>query len=243
MDVLAAAAADAATGADEEPGAAEEPRSPPPPPPRAQRLSTRERWACVNLHSDGRSQRYIAEHLRVHRATVAATLARYRATGDVGSGSRSGRPRTLPARASSAIVAASQRDPFLSPRRLRTDLALPVSPRTVDRRLQEAGLFGRVGVRKRDYTPAERQKRLAFANGYQAWTEEQWESVLFSDEKTFYGRGYCGRVWVRRPIGAALQPEYVVHKQAHPIKVGAWACFCAKGPGYLRMSMTPWTVR
>jgi hypothetical protein len=26
-----------------------------------------------------------------------------------------------------------------------------------------------------------------------------------------------------------------VHKRAHPIKTGAWACFCAAGPGYLKM--------
>ena len=39
-------------------------------------------------------------------------------------------------------------------------------------------------------------------------------------------------MWVRRPIGDALNPEYTVHKQAHPVKLNVWACFCAPGSGY-----------
>jgi hypothetical protein len=38
------------------------------------------------------------------------------------------------------------------PREIRRALNLEVSPRTVDRRLQEAGLFGRVAQKKRDYS-------------------------------------------------------------------------------------------
>jgi hypothetical protein len=109
---------------------------------------------------------------------------------------------------------------------------LDCSPRTVDRRLQEVGLFGRVARHKRDYSPAELRKRLSFAEGYKDWTVEQWSKVLFSDEKCFYGKGFCGRIWVRRERGAALEPQYTVHKQAHPVKVNVWACFAASGQGY-----------
>jgi transposase len=199
-------------------------------------LTTEQRWSCVALHKDGRSQRYIARHLGVTRDTVRATLARYATTGSPGSGSRSGRPRCTDLATDAAIVERAQRDKFTSPRRLRAALEVAASRRTLDRRLQEAGLFGRVARHKRDYSDEERRRRLSFANGYQHWTADQWEQVLFSDEKTFYGRGFCGRVWVRRPVGAALDPEYTVHKQCRAeIKVGAWACFCAKGVGYMKM--------
>lgn len=109
--------------------------------------------------------------------------------------------------------------------------------RVVNRRLNEVGLLGRVARHRRDYSAAEIQKRLSFAEGYKDWTAEQWDKVLFSDEKTFYGLGHCGQVWVRRPAGEAnaLLPEYTVHKQAHPVKLGAWGCFSAKGVGYLKM--------
>jgi hypothetical protein len=76
------------------------------------------------------------------------------------------------------------------------------------------------------------RKRLAIAEGYKNWTKEQWEKVLFSDEKCFYGKGFCGRMWVRREKGTALKPQYTVHKTAHPVKVNVWACFCASGQGY-----------
>ena len=39
-------------------------------------------------------------------------------------------------------------------------------------------------------------------------------------------------MWVRRPVGEALNPEYTVHRQAHPVKVNVWGCFCAAGIGY-----------
>jgi hypothetical protein len=56
--------------------------------------------------------------------------------------------------------------------------------------------------------------------------------VIFSDEKCFYGNGFCGQVWVRRPKGEALNENYIAHKIAHPVKVNVWGCFCAKGQGY-----------
>ncbi len=57
---------------------------------------------------------------------------------------------------------------------------------------------------------------------------------MFSDEKCFFGHGFCGRTWVRREKGEenALDPENCVHKEAHPVKVNVWACFAATGQGY-----------
>ena len=98
--------------------------------------------------------------------------------------------------------------------------------------MQEARLFGRVARHKRDYKPAEIRSRLSFANGYK---DKDWSRVLFSDEKCFYGKGFCGQTWVRRPVGAALEPQYIVHKIAHPVKVNVWACFAASGQGFVHI--------
>ena len=59
--------------------------------------------------------------------------------------------------------------------------------------------------------------------------------MLFSDEKCFYGKGDCGREWVRRPKGEALNPKYCAHKVAHPVNVNVWACFARSGQGYLKV--------
>jgi hypothetical protein len=52
-------------------------------------------------------------------------------------------------------------------------------------------------------------------------------------KNAFYGKGFCGRTWVRRPVGEALNPEYCVGKTAHPVKLNVGACFCAAGQGYM----------
>jgi len=219
MDVLAAAAAAAPAPADD---AA----------PRGQRTTTEQRWAVIALHKDARSNTYIAKKLGMSRNTVRDILARYDATGSPLSGSRSGRPRCTDEALDTAIAFTAHVDKFTSPRQIKRKLELDPSRMTIERRLQEAGLFGRVARHKRDYSAEELRKRLSFAEGYKDWTEEKWEKVLFSDEKCFYGKGFCGRTWVRRPRGEALNPEYCVHKTAHPVKVNVWAAFCAAGQGY-----------
>jgi hypothetical protein len=62
--------------------------------------------------------------------------------------------------------------------------------------------------------------------------EMDWEKVIFVDEKIFRGEGFSGQVWVRRPKGEALNPDYCVDKLPHPVKVNVWGCVCARGMGY-----------
>jgi transposase len=195
-------------------------------------ISVEKRWAIVALWKDGRLRGYIADKLNIHRTSVSKWINHYQLTGTVDDKKRSGRPRCTDELQDTSIVMQARVIKFTSPRQIKKELELDVSRMTIDRRLQEAGLFGRVARHKRDYTEEEVRKRLSFANGYKNWTKEMWEKVLFSDEKCFYGKGFCGRVWVRRPIGEALNPEYCVHKVSHPVKVNVWACFCAAGVGY-----------
>ena len=198
------------------------------------RLTAEQRWAIVAYKKDQKKVKWIAEKLAVHTDTVRRVWKRYEDSGSPMSGSRTGRPpKTTPA-IDAAIVASAKLDPFTSPKKIKRKLELDISPRTIDKRLQAADLFGRVAVRKRDYSDEERRKRISFAEGYGNWTAEQWERVIFSDEKTFYGNGFCGRVWVRRPVGEALNPKYTLHKVAHPPKLGMWGCFSAAGPGFIR---------
>ncbi len=201
----------------------------------SQRLTTEQRWSIIALHKQRNSLRKVARLLQLNKNTVREVWARYCATGSPASGTRSGRPRCTDAETEHAIELTARIDKFTSPRQIKRQLFLDVSPRTVDRRLQEVNLFGRVARHKRVYSPAEVRQRLSFGNGYKNWTEAQWSVVLFSDEKCFYGSGFCGRTWVRRPIGTALDLEYTVHKKGHPVKVNVWGCFSAAGPGYLHV--------
>ena len=232
LDVLAAAAllpvpAVALTLAPAAPAAAARPNR--------SRLSELQRWSIVVLNNDGRTHAYIAAAQHCSVSAVERCVRRFRKYNTPMSGSRSGRPRATSEADDIAIAVTARVEPFTPPRGIRRKLDLDVSPRTVDRRLREAGLFGRVARHKRVYAAAEIRARLAFSDGYKDWTPEQWSRVLFSDEKTFYGKGFCGRTYVRRPVGEAFSPEHCVNKTAHPVKVNVWGCFSAAGPGYLHV--------
>lgn len=198
-----------------------------------QRLTEEQRWhIIIGVTKFGKTQKWMAEQVGCKEHTAGEVMQRYRQTGSPASGSRSGRKRKATDEQRAAIVAASRAQPFHTPRDLRKalDLAGKLSARTISRTLQQAGLFGRVAQEKRDYTPEQLRARLSFANGY---SRQDWTKVLFSDEKIFWGRGHNGRVWVRRPVAAAYDPRYTIHKESHPIKVNVLATFAASGLGFI----------
>ncbi len=199
------------------------------------RTSELQRWSVIVKHRQGMKAAKIAREENMHANTARAIIKRWKNSGAPASGSRSGRPRATTEEQDEEIVASARATPFTSPKKIARKLELSVSPRTVDRRLVEEGLFGRVSRKGRDYSEAELQQRLRFAEGYRNWTVAEWCNVIFSDEKTWYGEGWCGQVWVRRPVGEALNPEYTTHSVAHPVKIGMWGCFSYAGPGYIHL--------
>ena len=136
----------------------------PPAPARGQRTTTEQRWSVVSMHKDNRSNVYIADKLGISRTTVRAILERYDATGSPLSGKRKGRPRCTDEALDTAIAFTARVDVFTSPRQIKRKLNLDCERLTIDRRLQQAGLFGRVARHKPDYTPAQRQARIRFAS-------------------------------------------------------------------------------
>jgi hypothetical protein len=157
---------------------------------------------------------------------------KYEQTMQVQDAVRGGRPRETSREEEENVVMLATIEPFTTPRQLRRKLELDVSSRTIDRRLLESNLPGRVAQHEKELTTEQKRKRLSFAEGYKDWKEEEWDRVLFSDEKLFYGAGFCGQVWVRRPPGEALEEEYCVDKRPHPVKVNVWGCFSGRGLGY-----------
>jgi transposase len=187
------------------------------------------------LRKLGHTQEFVAQHIGCSTKAVSKWEGRYEQSGNfkVAESKKRGRPRVTTEETDTSIVMASTIDHFDTPRRLKQRLGLDISTDTIDRRLVEAGLPGRVAQHQKIYSAEEKRKRLSFAEGYKNWSEKDWERVLFSDEKKFYGAGFCGRVWVRRPPGMALNEEYIVDRKPHPVNVNAWGCFSSGGLGYL----------
>jgi DDE superfamily endonuclease len=208
---------------------------------RGGRLTEQQRWSIIAFESLGWPRGKTAERVECSVSAVERCVKRHRLYGTPASGARTGRPRITSPEEDINIAVHARVERFTSPVNARRVLdfgsSAGVSSRTIDRRMIEAGLPGRVARHKFDYTAGQLQARVAFARAHEHWDAERWSRVLFSDEKCFYGAGFCGRVWVRRPPGEleALDPENCVAKKAHPIKINVWGCFSAAGQGYVHV--------
>jgi transposase/uncharacterized coiled-coil protein SlyX len=216
--------------------AASPPASPSPPPPlfdhdphSHSHLSHDQRVAITVLHKEGHNESYIAQRIPCDVRSVRHWLEHPSLLDEP----RPGHKRKTTAEQDAAIIDEAKEKKFTTPRRIKRKLGLDVSSRTIDRRLIEVGLFGRVARHKRKFSDVEKQKRMSFAEGYKHWTPEDWMHVEFADEKIFWGEGFWGQVFVRRPKGEALNPDYCVDQDPHPVKVSAWACFSGHGLGYM----------
>jgi transposase len=194
------------------------------------RLTEEQRWSIIALHRDGQQRRVIANKIPCSLNTVNHWIHHYEHNNTVADQPRSGCKRQTDEKTDINIVVSAAVEKFIVPKKIKRELDLTVSPRTVRRRLNEAGLFGRISRKEYPLTEEHVRKRLSFANGYSSWTIAQWGSVLFSDE-TLVELGVNGPVWVQRPAGMAFDPQYLSHKEPHPERVCVWACFSRAGIG------------
>ena len=193
-------------------------------------LSLVERAAIVTLHGVGWTGRDIAEELKCSENTVSLWINRWKDAQSVEDGERSGRPRCTDADTDASMKGVAEEKKFTVPKDIKKELQLECSARTIRRRLDEVGLYGRVARTEYVFDEFDLQRRLSFAEGYSTWTLDDWSRVIFSDETHIevYGRS-C--VWVQRPRGAAFDPQYISQHAPHSERVSLWGCFCAKGIG------------
>ena len=197
-------------------------------------LTTVERAAIVTLHGVGRTGRDIAHELHCSENTVSIWTARWKDRRSVQDSERSGRPRCTNDDIDQKIGLLSDQKPSSTPKDIKRELQLPVSPHTISRRLDEIGLYGRVQDTEYELTEFDIQRRLTFANQYLHWTEDQWARVFFSDETNFY-LGHHGRTYVRRPAEASHDPKYMRQERQLHGKVSLWGCICAEGLGHAEL--------
>jgi hypothetical protein len=193
-------------------------------------LDVEHRQAIIILHKAQHTIEDIAHRIPCDLRTVKHWIARYDIAQSLQDLSRSGRPHITDENTNINIAVTARVEKFVTPKKIKRNLDLDTSTRTVRRRLDDAGLYGRVSRKEYPFDPDHIRKRLSFANGYMNWTEEQWATVIYSDE-CHIELGDHGQVWVQRPVGAAFDYEYMSHKMAHPPRVSVWACFCQSGIG------------
>jgi transposase len=217
--------------------AAPAPTAPSPPQPLFDRpegcidqLTIEQRASILTLWKLDMSRQEIARRIPCHLNTVGHWIRRWESERSLQDAERCGRPRCTDEATDEAIEVLADEKKFVVPKQIRNELQLDFSARSVRRRLDEVGLYGRVSQTEYVFDERDIQRRLSFAEGYASWTAADWARVIFSDETHIevYGRS---RVWVQRPRGAAFDPQYLSQRMPHSERVSLWGCFCARGVG------------
>jgi len=144
-------------------------------------ISAETRAFICARHTAGLSSLQISQETAVNERTVRRILERYRTTGQWGKNTGGGRPRATTPAQDQTIIAKIEEQPQLTARALRNVSNLPVSTRTVIRRLHEGGKTPRVGRLKEAalLNPAVRAKRLQ-------WAEEQGREWAWWSDRTVF---------------------------------------------------------
>lgn len=205
---------------------------------KTKKLSVETRAIIASLHNLGKSNRTIAAELKIPRRTVDYNVKKYASTRSFGDRVRSGRPRKTTTAEDKHIVLISKRDRRLTGPEIAAQINesrdLPLSISTVKRRLREAGLFGRVAVKKPLLRRQNKIKRLQWAKEHKNWTHEQWERVLWSDESKFEVFGSKRRIFVRRSKEERMLDPCVIPTVKHGGgSVMVWGCFGGQATGDL----------
>ncbi|WP_309445178.1 IS630 family transposase [Dyella sp.] len=194
-------------------------------------LPTVQRAAIVVLDKQGLPRTDIAQQAGTSLPTVRHWLRHYEQKHDVADEPRRGRPRCTDEATDINVAVVARVEPHQStPKQVKRKLDVDASPRTVRRRLDEAGLYGRVEREEHTLDENDLRRRLSFAHGYAHWTAADWERVIISDEKHFT-LGRHGQQYVQRPSGEAYNPLYTHTANENPTMVTIWGCFAAQEIG------------
>jgi transposase len=112
----------------------------------------------------------VAQLTGCDRRTIQRWVAHFQQHHSLGDEPRSGRPRVTFPTTDTLIVTAATESPFTTPRRIRSEQSIDSSARTVRRRLNEAGLLGRVARIEYPFTKEHIDQRLEFARQHESWT-------------------------------------------------------------------------
>jgi transposase len=121
-------------------------------------LTELDRLAIVVLHYTHHSDEFIAHTIHCSVATVKHWLNYWKEYDSVKDVHRSGRKRKLEEQEECRIGEAAYENPFITPKQIRQQLQLNgVCTRTVRRRLNDSGLYGRIAKKQPPFTDRHRK--------------------------------------------------------------------------------------
>lgn len=198
-------------------------------------VSTDVKWQIIGQHKCHKSEREISKSLNVSKNCVHQTIKRYLETKDVREkvNSQRGRPRKTDSRTDRRLFSYVKKNRTATNEQIRLDLNLPIGNSSISNRLLEKNLRSRTAAHKPLLTKKNMLTRDEWSREHLDWTEEKWDTTIFSDESSF--QLFSNRaVRVRRTTEEKFKPECTVPKvQKGGGSVMVWGCVSAKGCGEL----------
>jgi len=162
---------------------------------RQTKIATRGR--IIGMRESGLSPSEISRELGISRSVVYRWIRRWEEEGTLNDRSRSGAPRKTTADQDAQIRETVEANPFTNAVKIQEELQLPVTSRTVRKRLHADGIHHRTPAVKERLTERHRQGRLQFAQQHIDKDLDYWGRVIWTDEKTFcstaHGKLHCWR--------------------------------------------------
>ena len=156
--------------------------------PQRRRLTMDVRNRAVGMLQAGMTQINVARRIGVSPSVIHRLISRFTQTNSTADRPRTGRPRCTTPAQDRYLRTSALRSRVISGAELRARLlqtGTRVSIQTVRNRLHSAGLRARRPYVSVVLTPRHRQARLAWVRQFRRWNNQQWASVLFTDESRY----------------------------------------------------------
>lgn len=200
-------------------------------------LSDFERGVIYGCHISGKSQNQIVELTGHPKSTIDSFLRKYKQTQSHKNKQRSGRPKLIDERGERQLhrlVKGNRRLSLLNLTAKYNAGEAQASTSTIRRSLHSLGYYGRSCAKKPLITSLNRKRRLKWCMERRNWTQEQWRSVIWSDESRFTLFKSDGRNSVWRRIGERFQYDCVIPTVKYDGgSIMFWSYFTAQGTGPL----------
>ncbi|GFY14107.1 transposable element Tcb2 transposase [Trichonephila clavipes] len=183
------------------------------------RLPNSLRWRAIGWMEMGLSQTDAARRLNVSRSVVQRLWDEYQSEDSVSRSPVPGPPRaTTPAEDRFLALSARRRRTTTVPQLVADHFQASgrrISATTVRNRLHNAGLYARRPVVCVPLNGRQRRNRLCWAREHVSWTQQQWASVLFTDESRFTMESDSGRLLIWREQRTRYHQSNTVERHSY----------------------------
>ncbi|GFY05912.1 transposable element Tcb2 transposase [Trichonephila clavipes] len=181
-----------------------------------EQLSQFERGRIIGMKKAGWSARRVARHLGRFDCVVRRCWDQWIRQMSFTRRPGSGRPQQTSRREDHHIVRSACVQPNASSVAIQAQVApslgVPVSSRTIQRRLAEGHLGSRRPLSVLPLTPTHRRLCLELCRARGNWTAAEWNQVVFSDESRFNLSSDDNRISVWRSRGERLNPAFALQR-------------------------------